>query len=161
MINIFYTKKSRDKVLLQLLMTGIFILLLVPVSVYGLSEVKVATWAPHKATVDNSFIYEISLGMKVFDKKLNPYGDLQSKDKGLENVNATITLTDPKGSVVLVSNGVTDEFGYFAVKEKINWSWIPGKYKAEMIAGDEKSYDYQWHFVHIENLILESREPEP
>ena len=147
--------------MLQLLTIGVFILLLVPVSVYGLSEIKIVTWAPHKATVDNSYISEISLGMKVFDKKLNPYGDLQTKDKGLKNVNATITLTDPEGHIVLLANGVTDEFGYFAVKEQVDGSWMLGRYKAETIAWNEESHDYQWHFIHFENLILESREPEP
>ena len=39
------------------------------------------------------------------------------KDKGLTNVNTTITLTDSEGRIVLVSNGVTDKFGYFVVKE--------------------------------------------
>jgi len=144
----------------SILMIGVFILFLVPTSVYGINELKIVTWVPHKSTVDNSFIDEISLGMKVFDKKLNPYGDLQTRDKGLKNVNAAITLTDPKGRFVLISNGVTDEFGYFAVKEQIHGSWMPGRYIAEMIAWNEKSYDYQWHVVNIQNLILESREPE-
>lgn len=70
-------------------------------------------------------------------------------------------MTDPKGRFVLISNGVINELGYFAVKEQIHWSWIPGKYIAEMIAWNEKSYDYQWHVVNIENLTLESKEPEP
>ncbi|MBI2006777.1 MAG: hypothetical protein HYS75_05930 [Nitrosopumilales archaeon] len=146
---------------MYILMIGIFILFVVPTCVYGISDLKIATWAPQKATVNNSYISEISLGMKVFDKKSNPYGDLQTRDKVLKNVGAAITLTDPKGRLVLISNGFTDEFGYFAVKEQIHWSWIPGKYIAEMIAWNEKSYDYQLHFVHIENLILESGEPEP
>ena len=145
---------------LSIFMIGIFILLVVPNCVYGISDLKIVTWAPQKATVDNSYISELSLGMKVFDKKLNPYGDLQTRDKGLKNVGAAITLTDPKGRLVLISNGFTDEFGYFAVKEQIYGSWIPGKYIAEMIAWNEKSYDYQWHVVNIGNLILESREPE-
>lgn len=68
----------------SILMIGIFILPLVPISVYGISELKIVIWAPHKATIDNSYIDEISLGIKVFDKKLNPYGDLQTRDKGLE-----------------------------------------------------------------------------
>jgi hypothetical protein len=139
----------------SMLWIGIFILFLVPISVYGISELRIVTWAPHKAIVDNSFIDEISLGMKVFDKKFNPYADLQTRDKGLKNVSAAITLTDPKGRFVLISNGVTDELGYFAVKEKVHWSWIPGKYVVEMIVWNEKSYDYQRHFIHIENRILQ------
>ncbi|MGQ0376091.1 MAG: hypothetical protein ACT4OW_01115 [Nitrososphaerota archaeon] len=141
------------------LIIGIFILFVVPTSAYGISDLKIVTWAPQKASVDNSHISEISLGMKVFDKKLNPDVDLQTRDKGLKNVNAAITLTDPKGKFVLIFNGVTDESGYFAAKEQIHWSWIPGRYIAEMIAWNEKSYDYQWHVVNIENLILESPEP--
>lgn len=141
--------------MLQILIIAIFILLLIPISVYGQNEVRIVSWAPPIAIVDNSFIFEISLGLKVYDKKLNPFDDLQSKDKGLENIRATITLTDPEGKIVLLANGTTDEFGYFAVKENIHWSWMPGKYIAEMSAFNENSYDYQQHAVHIESLMLE------